>query len=158
MNDEQYKLICARRNATNQILWQVPTLASAGQAFLLATAFNPLVAPVISGVASVFSLVLGVAALQLMAKVRYFEIRDSERLYRFEKTNIEKGYSILHGPTMPMEGIKSNWFVRISSFRLWLVILSGFCLLALLASYLAITRINHQTPNTVLPQARIQNP
>ncbi|MGO9983570.1 MAG: hypothetical protein ACLPIX_05090 [Rhodomicrobium sp.] len=142
MNDEQYKLVCARRNTTNQILWQVPTLASAGQGFLLATAFNPSVAQAISGVAAVFSLVLGLAALQLMAKHRYFEMRDSESLFCFEKANIDKGYSVLHGPTQPMDGIKSNWFVRISSFRLWIVILSGFCLLALFAIYRVIARVN----------------
>src|ERR1700693_1133484 len=134
MNEEQYKVVCARRNASNQLVWQGPTLATAVQAFLLAAAFNPLVAPTTSLILAGFSLVVGLASIQLMAKHRHVEMTDSELLLQFELKNAEKGFSVIHGPLKPLAAVPANWFVRLSSFRLWVAILTGFCVLALYAA------------------------
>jgi hypothetical protein len=151
MNEEQYKLICARRNAFNQLIWQVPTLATAGQAFLLAAALNPLIAPTTSLVLAAFSLVVGAASIQLMAKHRHLEMRDSEALLQFEKENEERGFAILHGPLQAVESVPTNWFVRLSSFRLWVSVLAGFCALALYTGYSATARISDGSRVTAVP-------
>ncbi len=140
MNDEQYKLLSVRRTAINNIIWQIPPLATAGQAFLLAASFNPLMNKLVATSLAAFSVILGLASIQAMAKHRYLEMRDSEKLLQFEKANAEKGYAILHGPLLPINGIRANWFVRMSSFRVWTVVLCGFCSLGLMAVYHAFNR------------------
>src|SRR6185503_4879480 len=107
------------------------------QAFLLAAAFNPLIDRNVSLILAGFSLIAGIASIQLMAKHRYFEMVDSELLMNFERANAAKGFDILHGPHRPVDGVQANWFVRIKSFRGWIVVLSGFCALALIALYSA---------------------
>jgi hypothetical protein len=141
MNEEQYKLVCARRNSFNQLIWQVPTLATAVQAFLLAAAFNPLLPPTTSLILSIFSLVVGLASIQLMAKHRHFEVTDSHLLSQFEKKNADRGFVVLHGAAEDLEEVRMSWFVRFSSFRIWTFVLSGFCMLALYATCSASLKI-----------------
>ena len=140
MNAEQYKIICARRIAFNQLMWQVPALATAGQGFLMAAAFNPLIEARIATVLAIFSLIVGAASLQLMAKHRHLEMTDSALLMDFEEHSDKEGYAVLHGPHKPHRAVPENWFVRIRSFRVWSVVIIGFCLLALFAAYTAHTR------------------
>jgi len=152
VNEEQYKLISARRNAFNQLIWQVPTLATASQAFLLAASLNPLIAPTTSLILACFSLVVGLASIQLMAKHRHLEMVDSELLSQFEKQNAESGYEVLHGRLRPLNEVPSNGFVRTSSFRIWIVVLGGFCALALFAGCLALTRMDSSAANPMVSQ------
>lgn len=142
MNETQYKILCERRNQQDNLIWQTPSLAVAALAFLMATALNPQTDAVASLVLSVFSFVVGLAAIQLMAKHRYLEMADSELLAKFECEHQGEGFAILHGRRPPVEGIARNWLVRIRSFRLWIFVLAGFCAVASYGAFSAMVRLH----------------
>jgi hypothetical protein len=135
MNEEQYKVLSQRRIALNNLIWQTPTLGMAAQAFLLAAAFNPQIERTTALILLIFSLFVGLASIQLMIKHRYHEVIDSELMAAFEATHAEEGYSVIHRPGAVRTSIKRPWPARISSYRLWLTVLTGFCLIALYGLY-----------------------
>jgi len=136
MNEEQYKLISARRIAQDNLIWQTPTLATAAQAFLLAAAFNSQTSITVARLLFAFSFFVGAASIQLMIKHRYHERIDSELLSQFEEQHEKEGYSILPGPKGSVDLIKRNFLTHVKSFQLWVVVLTGFCLIAVYGFYL----------------------
>lgn len=62
-----------RRQATSQMMWQVPALSIAAQAFLYTRAFDPTTSSAARIVVSVAALVSALATLQLLLKHRYYE-------------------------------------------------------------------------------------
>lgn len=132
MNKEQYPMVCARRLAFDSMVWQTPPLAIAAQAFLLATAFDPDAKSTISFVLAIFSAVVGLASIQLMTKHRAHEIADAELLRRFEAANRSDGYSVVHGRSRAAE-VRHGFMSRLSSFQIWIAVLSGFVGLAIYA-------------------------
>ena len=139
MNEEQYRLVCARRNVSAQLIWQAPILACTAQAFLLAPAFNPGIERGICVVLAAFSFALGVASIQLLARHQRLDEIDRERLAQFEDEHAAAGYAPVHAP--PKFGIGPlDWLACVNSFRVWIAILAGFCLLALFAAFSAATR------------------
>ena len=140
MTEEQYLMMCQRRQGFDAFVWQTPPLAIAAQAFLLAASFSKDLPALVAFVLSVFSGLLGLASVQLLIKHRQCEIEDSERLRRFEEANQDKGYAILHGKREPVEGIARNWVVQISAFRVWKYTLLGFVGLAGFAALVALLR------------------
>ncbi len=141
MNETQYKIVCERRNQQDGFIWQTPSLTIAAQAFLLAAAFNPQVEGVASLVLSGFSFIVGFASIQLMAKHRNLEMADSELLARFEHEHKGEGFEVIHGRRPPVEGVSRNWLVGISSFRLWISVLGGFCIVAAYGVFSAVVRL-----------------
>lgn len=127
MNEQQYQVICARRQAYDSLVWQVPSLAIAGQSFLLATALNPETRPWLAVGLSVLASIVGLASYQLMQKHRQFELEDSERLVRFETDpkNANKGYTQVHGG-IGLDGIKRGKISSFKSFGIWSVMLLLF--------------------------------
>ena len=130
MNSEQYGIICSRRQSINDKVWEVPSLATAAQAFLLASALGTETPDFRSLALSVFSLVVGAASYQLMAKHRQLEVEDSERLAEFERQHADQGYEVLHGKNTGMPGVKRSFVTKVSSYKVWSLVLLGFVLLA----------------------------
>ena len=143
MNKEQYVLVCARRQSFDNLIWQTPPLAMAAQAFLLAAALDPDYARLNALALSCFSLVVGLASIHLMIKHRYHEREDCTMLVEFERKHVGDGYSVVHGRQEAAVGAKKPLFARVSAFRVWLVVLGGFCALA---SYAALSAA--QRPST----------
>jgi hypothetical protein len=139
MNKDQYQVLCNRRQAFDNLVWQTPPLATAAQAFLLAASFDSDATKQNSIILAVFSGLVGLASVQLMAKHRHGEIEDAELLSRYEAENIADGFSILHGKRSP-GFVKFNILTRFSSFRVWFSILCGFVALALYAVVVAAMR------------------
>ncbi len=137
MNKEQYILVCARRQAFDNLIWQTPPLAMAAQAFLLAAALDPDYSRWNALALSGFSLIVGIASIHLMIKHRHHEREDCKLLLNFERANAADGYDIVHGRR---ENANANIFAKVSAFRVWLVVLSGFCLLASYAAFSATQR------------------
>ncbi|MEA3018273.1 MAG: hypothetical protein QOI38_2995 [Sphingomonadales bacterium] len=140
MNEQQYLMLCARRQGSDAFVWQTPPLAIAAQAFLLIASLDDQTKPGIAVVLAVFSGLLGMASVQLMMKHRHREIEDSELLLQFERAHEQDGYAVLHGRRGPVDGVPRNWLVRQSSFRVWSATLAGFVGLALYAAIVALTR------------------
>lgn len=137
MNKEQYALICARRQVFDTLIWQTPALAMAAQAFLLAAALDPDYSRWHALVLAGFSLVVGLASIHLMIKHRHYERADCTLLEDFEQKNVKDGYAVVHGRR---EDVQTRGFAKISAFRVWVVVLSGFCLLASYAGLSAMQR------------------
>ena len=140
MTEEQYFMLCQRRQGFDAFVWQTPPLAIAAQAFLLTASFDSETTPGIALVLAIFSGLLGAASVQLLMKHRLCEIEDSQRLRLFEEANVGKGFEVLHGPRAPVEGVPRNWIVRRSSYRVWAATLVGFVGLAIYAVVAALMR------------------
>lgn len=137
MNKEQYQIICNRRQSFDNLVWQTPPLATAAQAFLLAASFSADTVKTNSVILAMFSAIVGLASVQLMAKHRHGEIEDAECLSRFEADHVAEGYSVLHGKSRKTF-LQSNFLTRRSSFRIWMVVLCGFVALAIYAMAVAV--------------------
>ena len=140
MHDDQYSVLCTRRQAFDNMVWQVPSLAIAAQSFLLSTAFDSKTEAFNSLLLSTFALVIGLAALQLMHKHRQLEIEDAELLKAFEEDHLEEGYVVIHGKRDGVPGIERGWLVKLSSFRIWSIVL--LCLV-LFDAYATFKSIDH---------------
>ncbi|HYD12831.1 MAG TPA: hypothetical protein VEC11_08280 [Allosphingosinicella sp.] len=138
MTEEQYLMLCQRRQGFDSFVWQTPPLAIAAQAFLLTASFDHDTTRWVAVLLAIFSGLLGAASVQLLMKHRLCEIEDSERLRVFEEANAAKGYAVLHGPRGPVAGVPRNWIVRRSSFRVWTGTLLGFVGLAIVAAITAV--------------------
>lgn len=139
MTEQQYLMVCQRRQGFDAFVWQTPPLAIAAQAFLLAASFSKEVPAFVAFTLAVFSGFLGLASAQLLIKHRQCELEDSVRLRTFEEANKHKGYAILHGLREPVEGVPRSWVVRLSAFRIWKFTLLGFVGLAVFAALVAIS-------------------
>jgi hypothetical protein len=134
MNLEQYKLVSARRQAYDTLIWQTPSLAIATQSFLLTIALGPYTAQIPRILTAGLSFVTSVAALQLMQKHRQHERLDRASLVNFETTNTD--YDVVND--RPSRTSK-NILVGLSSYRLWLVVLGLFCATSLASLLIALT-------------------
>lgn len=141
MNNDQYHVVCARRQAFDGLVWQVPSLAIAGQSFLLATALNAETSAFLAMVLSALASIVGCASFQLMHKHRQLEKEDSERLVRFEKKNSAKGYSRIHGG-IGVDGMERNRLTSLSSFKIWSFMLILFVVAGVFSFSLAWRRVD----------------
>ncbi|ESQ86717.1 hypothetical protein ABAC460_22585 [Asticcacaulis sp. AC460] len=140
MNEDQYRLIFNRRGAQNQLLWQVPTICTASEALLLTTAFNPLTTPTTALIFSIFALLVSFSAIHLMTKHRHLEVADSHALIDFEKSNSDKGYSVVHGNYKNTGWAPGNGFAKLSAFWMWMIVLLGFLGVSTYAVYISAER------------------
>jgi hypothetical protein len=154
MNLEQYKIVSARRIATNNLVWQTPALGSAAQAFLLSAALNPLGKGIFPLVLALASTAVGLATIQLMTRHRRVEILDAELLSKFEQEQpAADGYSVIHAGTPdcpPTTGLKNRiwaWLANQKASAVWMVVLSGFPLLGLLATCRAALHLVNEISN-----------
>jgi hypothetical protein len=138
MHLEQYKLVCARRIATNALLWQTPTLASAAQSVFLVSSLNPQISAQVSFFLASVAALIGAASIQLMTKHRHMEVTDSKLLLEFEKKS--DGFQMIHGEEWKHPDLDRNWFMRRSSFRIWLFVLCTLLALSFYAVFLAYSK------------------
>lgn len=79
-----YQVVAARRAGYDSLMWQVPSLGLAAQAFLLTLALGPDTAQVPRLAASFLAGVLALLSMQLMSKHRLHEQLDSKELELLE--------------------------------------------------------------------------
>jgi hypothetical protein len=62
-----------RRRESDKMMWQVPGLSIAAQAFLYSRAFDPATSPLAQGAVAVVALVIALATIHLLMKHSFFE-------------------------------------------------------------------------------------
>jgi hypothetical protein len=80
-----YQTVAARRESHDEMLWQVPGLGIAAQAFLLTIALDPGSTDLARGLSALLAFVAALAGIQLLLKHRFAEETLSEWLTRFER-------------------------------------------------------------------------
>lgn len=123
ISQEQYQILAARRVARDGMLWQTPTLSVTGQAFLFSIALGSDTGAEARMIAALLAFVVSLASIQLMAKQRYFEVRNSKLLRLYEDLNAHNRVVALHGR---IEDAAAPWYLATSSYRLWLAMLAIF--------------------------------
>jgi hypothetical protein len=155
MNLDQYKVVSARRIATDNLVWQTPALASAAQGFLLSAALNPAGKGIFPLALALASTLVGLASIQLMIRHRRMEILDAELLRKFEQNQPhEHGYSIIpaqkvpeHPPATKFRDRIWVWLANTRSSLVWTWVLTGFVVLGFLATGRASIRLLHEISN-----------
>ena len=84
MTPEQYDALNARRDSFNSLLWQTPVLSLTAQAFLFTIIFSKGVGTFGHIVASILSMIIAVASLQLLSKHRFMEKEHAKILHTYE--------------------------------------------------------------------------
>lgn len=127
----QYEALNNRRNSFNQLMWQTPTLSLTAQAFLFSIVFAKDVSWKAQLLTATLALASAVASLILLAKHRGGEVDMAKRLEQMESEGCF--------PHINAKMIESSapWYVRMSSYKLWIILLSLFGV----ASTLAIARV-----------------
>jgi hypothetical protein len=93
---DQYAVVAARRQQWDILLWQMPTMALTGEAFLLTISLARSTSQTGRIIASGLALVVAVAALHSLAAHRLSELTDAEWLRDHERL---RGASQIHGVT-----------------------------------------------------------
>ena len=91
---EQYSIVANRRQQWDTLLWQMPTMALTGEAFLFTISLGGSTSPTGRIVASALALIVAVAALHSLSAHRLSELTDSRWLHDHE---IKSGATELHG-------------------------------------------------------------
>lgn len=123
-----YSVLGARRTSFDTVMWQVPALAMAAQAFLLATSLDSGASRAWRIIAAALGLFLAWVSMQLMAKLRSLEIVDSRTLERIE-IGLHIDTALGFAPhahvreRIQRSPQRAAWWMRVSSFRLWIVVL-----------------------------------
>jgi hypothetical protein len=131
--DSVYTVIASRRTAFDTLMWQVPTLGLAAQAFLLTIAYGPDSSQIARCVSGFLAAVVAMVATQTMLKHRVNEKTDNLILKELE---VVAGISIGSGTTphdapavraRAMEnGLIENRLTQSRSARLWVTSLLCF--------------------------------
>jgi hypothetical protein len=80
-----YQTVAARRESHDEMMWQVPALGLAAQAFLLTIALSADSTDLARVLSSLLGFVAAIAGVQLLLKHRFVEETLSEWLSRFEE-------------------------------------------------------------------------
>ncbi|MDJ0835195.1 MAG: NUDIX domain-containing protein [Acidobacteriota bacterium] len=124
IDNTSYSIMNSRRDSFNNLLWQTPVLSLVAQAFLFTIILSDKTNSISRTIASLLSLTTSIASVQLLVKHRY-----AEREIAIELDSIEKlcgRYNI----NRYRKG--ENWFVGLSSYRIWLMVLAIFGVAALI--------------------------
>lgn len=102
-----YTVVGARRTSLDTMMWQVPALATAAQAFLLTIALQTDGSRAAQAIAAALGAVLAVLSAQLMAKHRHLEMSDSRLTERIERQlGLERRLGV--APTPPAGSASAN--------------------------------------------------
>ena len=127
-----YQVIASRRLGYDTSMWQAPVLSFTAQSFLYTIALS-VSNNVARLIAALLALIIALISMQLMSKHRHHEIIDAKLLESLEK---EMKLNKLVG-CFPHEhprhrarlvGVTPQWFVRLSSYQVWM---SGLALFAI---------------------------
>ncbi|HUB99377.1 MAG TPA: hypothetical protein VMS11_06095 [Solirubrobacterales bacterium] len=143
--DAVYTVIANRRTAFDTLMWQVPALGLAAQAFLLTIAFGSDSSDAARYFSGGLSVVVAVVAIQTMLKHRANELTDSRILEGIERqAGIRIGDGAfphdkpeVRGPAVGNEQI-NGWWEQWKSAWLWVFSLSCFALAGLAAISLTV--------------------
>jgi len=91
---EQYSIVANRRQQWDTLLWQMPTMALTGEAFLFTISLGANTSQTGRIVASLLALLVAIAALHSLSAHRLSELTDSRWLHDHE---VRSGASELHG-------------------------------------------------------------
>jgi len=140
-----YSAIANRRTAFDTMMWQVPALGLAAQAFLLTIAYGANSSNAARCVSGALSVVVALVAIQTMNKHRANELTDSRALTILE---LDSGIRLSRDATFhsrPSErgaAVENKdlerWWAKRRSSRLWVCSLGGFALAGALAIVLTI--------------------
>lgn len=126
------------------LLWQVPSLSLAAQAFLLTIAFGPDTSRWSRLLSSGLAVVAALLSLHLLIRHRQAEVTDAEWLAEYEKKHFG---TTAHGPewrdrrnATAVPGYL-GFLVRFAAFPLWKAALSLFALVGVIAFVLAIVDV-----------------
>ena len=134
-----YESLVARRISYDQLMWQVPALGLAAQAFLIGTGVNEEAPWPVQAVALLMAVGVGLLSLQLMGKQRFHEQLDTRFLEAWEESHHDvrvKGF-VPHNPATGVAeyggqtkaeafGVTAHRFVLKSSYRFWVIGLACF--------------------------------
>lgn len=140
-----YSTIASRRTAFDTLMWQVPTLGLAAQAFLLTIAYGPTSSQVARCVSGALAAVVAVVAIQTMLKHRANEKTDNLILKEMEVVagiSIGSAVNPHDAPGVRARAVDNrlidNRFTQGRSARLWVTSLLCFGLAGLAALVLAV--------------------
>jgi len=91
---EQYAIVASRRQQWDTLLWQMPTMALTGEAFLFTISLGGATSQTGRIVASLLALVVAVSSLHSLSAHRLSELADSHWLHEYE---IRRGAAEVHG-------------------------------------------------------------
>ena len=134
-----YQILASRRLGYDTLMWQAPALGLTAQAFLFTVALSADSSRTARLVASFLALVTSVISIQLVSKHRHHEMIDSLSLQDMEEKH---GWDPIHehpAKRAKQKGVSRNWFVALSSYRVWILGLASFGLAAILV--IAITLV-----------------
>jgi hypothetical protein len=147
--DTVYSVIAQRRTAFDTLIWQVPSLGLAAQAFLLTIAFGAGTSDVARCIAGALSSVVALVAIQTMLKHRLNEITDSIILREMELSlgiGIGRG-TAPHDP--PLDRARASGNPRVDDFptrwrsvTLWIISLLCFATAGAVAIVLTLSGSN----------------
>jgi hypothetical protein len=136
-----YQAVAARRMQWDALLWQVPSLSLAAQAFLLTIALGPDTSRASRLLASGLGVVAAFLSLHLLIRHRQAEVTDAHWLAAYEQQHFG---TTAHGPewrkrrnATVIQGPLGR-LARIPAFPVWQGALSLFGVVALVAFVLAI--------------------
>jgi hypothetical protein len=138
-----YASVSARRTSFDTMMWQVPALATTAQAFLMTIALGADTARGSRVLAALLGMVLAVLAAQLMAKYRSLEKIDSRVAEQIERrVRLDRVLGLPPHASASVRadaGVRPPWWIRVSSYRLWLAGLLIFAMVDCLAALAAIS-------------------
>jgi colanic acid biosynthesis protein WcaH len=138
LTDAQYRVLNARRDSFNQLVWRTPVLSLTAQAFLFTIALNPLVSPIARTMSASLAFITAIASAQLLLKHRFNEREHAVILEEFER---QRGINPINQKITPDSTLKESkctwdylrtWIEGIPSYKIWFVLLLIFALFALI--------------------------
>jgi hypothetical protein len=127
MSPEQYSVVASRRASCDSLMWQSPVLSLTAQSFLFTIALGSDSTGGARLVSASLALVASLASMQLMAKSRLHEVRDSRLLEEYERDN-DNDCAVVHGKP---EIEHKSWY-HFSSYKAWMCALAAFAAAAVL--------------------------
>ncbi len=124
---DQYDVVAARRTALNGLMWQTPVLSLTAQAFLFTIALGSGASSFATLMSAVLALAAALASIQLMAKHRCLEVRDSQLLEEYERNSVN-GFEVIHSKSSGFNKMLCRW----SSYKIWMFMLGVFALAAII--------------------------
>jgi len=91
---EQYAIVASRRQQWDTLLWQMPTMALTGEAFLFTISLGGATSEAGRIVSSLLALVVALASLHSLSAHRLSELADSHWLHEYE---LRRGAAEVHG-------------------------------------------------------------
>lgn len=136
-----YQVVAARRMQWDSLLWQVPSLGLAAQAFLLTIALGPDASRTSRLLTSALGMVVAFLSVHLLVRHRQAEITDAHWLAEYEQQHFG---TTAHGPEWRQRRNSTEVrghlgkLARFPAFPIWQAALSLFGIVSLIAFVIAV--------------------